>query len=148
MYWLAKSVMITLLKLKVCFVKAGWWYSGVSAEAEAGGWWILFEPISNCILGYGWLWYWYGISYFGILWYSLVWEFWGMGGMVLCNLASYYVFIPRPLTIIMRPTRPPTVLSRVRLLCASDAIKFETLLRGGRWTRDRAYWRAGELSLH
>ena len=36
MYWLVKSV-ITLLKLKVCFVEVGWWYCGVSAEAEAGG---------------------------------------------------------------------------------------------------------------
>ena len=31
-----------------------------------------------------------------------------MMGMVLCNLASYYVFIPCPLTIIMRPTRTNT----------------------------------------
>ena len=35
----------------------------------------------------------------------------------------------------------------VRLLCASDAIKFETVLGEGGRTRDRAYWRGGSPSL-
>ena len=35
----------------------------------------------------------------------------------------------------------------VRLLCASDAIKFETVLSEGGRTRDRAYWRGGSPSL-
>ena len=70
-------------------------------------------------------------------------------GMVSCNLASYYVFIPRSLTIIIRPTRTHSVAHphAPTPLCDyySDPIKFETVPREAGAPRDRAYWR-GERS--
>ena len=68
-----------------------------------------------------------------------------VGAAAVWKLASYYVFIPCPLTIIMGPLSSTVPRTTVRLLCASDAIKFETVLGEGGRTRDRAYWR-GERS--
>ena len=69
----------------------------------------------------------------------------GYGGSVearillrLHPLPSHNYYAP-PSSTVPRTT--------VRLLCASDAIKFETVLGEGGRTRDRAYWRGGSPSL-
>ena len=107
-----------------------------------GGWWIIFEPISNTVVWVGILWYgWVWVLYCAN---TLVWVGWV--GMVLCNLASYYVFIPCPLTIIMRPTATYTARHSA-IIMRFRCDKIWNSAEGGRPPRDRAYWR-GELSLH
>ena len=96
----------------------------IRSRSGGWGWWIIFEPISP----------------------SQMLDFAFHHGTVLCNLASYYVFIPCPLTIIMRPA--PTYTARQSaIIMRFRCDKIWNSAEGGRRTRDRAYWR-GELSLH
>ena len=87
---------------------------------------------------YSILWYWYTVySGMGIQ-YTLVWVhsmYFGLGTQytlvwVWCCAISHPITSSSPaLSQLLCAPHAPTLLSTVRLLCASDAIKFETVLR-------------------
>ena len=99
-----------------------------AAGARGGGWWIIFEQIPHLITSSNAPpWYW--------------WVRRQCGSRILLRLhplPSHNYYAP-PSSTVPRTT--------VRLLCASDAIKFETVLGEGGRTRERAYWRGGSPSL-